>query len=443
MSENKTPYKIPYKFMNDFVRRKYALNIKQAINKVTISPKNYTLKSSVNKTWFVYFWYYRIGETKKRKFEISTIELNDQLTQINRIKDHALKVELIEKCKEATIDLLNQDVRFILKLLYGNTKAQELYPSLYLIEQPKEDVFISIDSAFNEVYNNKVNVSNAYKNDLKSVKNRFLNFLGDNKNDDVKLLNKKLIVSFLNDVTAKTSNRTYNNIKTNLKTFLEGLKDLDYIERNYLDGVKNKQTKARRNRALTRDELDKLFKETKKTNIVLYYFMLHIYYCLMRPATIVRIKVKDVDLENNRFLTDTKTGTFLKLIPDRIKKEFYNDFDLGKNKPNDYIFFRNDLFGSWSAKDENRREYYTNAFKPIKDKIFNDNSVTLYSLRHTGIGHIFEAKSKELKEKGTPDYKNEAVRFIMPITNHKTLEQAKEYLRGISMELHEDWSKYL
>lgn len=441
MTDLATPYQSPHHFMSDFVKQKYALITKKTIQGVKISPKDYKSKSTLNKTWFVYFFYYVDG--KRRKFERSSVIIDSVKTQINRIEEHKLKVEFIEILLEVVKYKLTQP-DIILKYVYGETQAKLLYPSVFNIKEVEPLKITSIKDAINEVLDSKVNISNTYKNDLTSVKNRFLKYLGTSQNDSVNLLTKKLIVTFLNDVTSETSNRTYNNIKTNLKTFLEGLKDLEYIDRNFLDGVKNKQTKAKRNRALTQDEITLLFNEAKKRDLVLYYFLMHIYYALMRPQTIVRIKVKDVDFVQNIFLTDTKTGQFIKIIPPKIKNDIYSNYDFVSQDRNDYIFSKSNIFGKWDAKDENRRQYYTDGFKDLKEEIFEDyKNVSLTSLRHSGIGRIFETKSKELKDLGVSDYKNKAVEFIMPITNHKTKEQTKEYLRGISTEIHEDWSKYL
>lgn len=445
MTPLKSPYKTPYNIMQDFVLLKYAETIKNLANKVSISPLNYKDKSTLHKKWFVYFWYYQQGDTTKKKFEKAELSLSGNRIQINRIKNHKQKKDHIETLKEVIIYQLRNDPKFILHLIYGENEAKKLYPSVYVSKiLDKKQTFVSIRDAFEEVFETKKDLSDKYVSTLRSIKNRFMDYLGESANDSTKLLNKQLVVQFLNEVTDGKSTRTYNNIKTDLKTLLEGLYNLDYIPKNFLDGVKHKRSKAKLNRAFSTEELNLLLTETKKRNYNLYLFICHIYYSLMRPQTIVRILAKDIDLTNNMILTDTKTGKFMKLIPNKMRDIMYNDIDLSTKDPESYLFARGVLFDTWQSKDVYRREFYTQEFKVFKDELFSyDKNISLTSARHKGILDVFNGRFNELKASGESDYKNKAIDYIMPITNHKTREQTKMYLRGISTEIHDDWSGYL
>ena len=292
--------------MSDLIKHKYSKNIDYLVNRVKITPSNFKDAETLNRRWVVYLRYQSYYSNKPRKYERTSYTINHQQIDLNRIKNHKDKVKHAIFLKNSIVYHLKNDVRFILTLLYGKDNAIKKYPSAFL---PANEVkeFPSIEIALNEVLATKKDLSSTYYNDLNSVKKRFLNYLGANKNDSTELLNKKLVVSFLNHITSGKSSRTYNNIKTNLKTFLEGLKDLEYIERNFLDGVKNKQTKAKRNTAFTIAQKDLIFSEAKKHDKLLYFYLMHVYYEIMRPQTVSRIKVKDIDLSLMQFKTDTKT----------------------------------------------------------------------------------------------------------------------------------------
>ncbi|PSG90866.1 hypothetical protein C7H52_06225 [Aurantibacter aestuarii] len=429
--------------MSDPIRFKYNNIIDSLVKKVDISPKDYKDKKNLNKRWVVYFRYQTASSDKKKKYSKASYKINSQYIEVNRINDHKEKIKHIEFLKNAIIFQLKNDTRFVLTLVYGKEEAIKRYPNAFSKHSDVTEP-TTVENALEKVLATKKDLSSTYYNDLKSIKNRFIKYVGSNKNEPTSYLTKKIIVSFLNDVTVGKSSRTYNNIKTNLKTLLEGLKDLDYIERNFLDGVKNKQTKAKRNVAFTIEQKEFIFKEAKKHDELLYFFLLHVYYELMRPQTVVRIKVKDIDLKSMMFKTNTKTGKFNKLILKPLHDEFYSKLNLSSANKEHYIFGLNNFITEWSAKDENRRQNYTDRFKKIiKDPYFKNSEYTIYSLRHTAIGVAFKNKCQELQQQKVYNYKKEAVKWIMQFTEHKTEDETLIYLRGISTDIVEDWSNYL
>ncbi len=442
MNEFKTANYTANTFMSDYVLRKYSKNINKAIGSLLIFPKDYKLKSNLEKRWRVYFYYNLNG--KQKRFEAASHVDNGQTIQINRFKDHSLKVEAVEDLRDYIAHLLRTEPKFILKLLYGIEKAKELYPSVYLIEEEKVQHDLSIEKAFDDALEaKKANVSNTHYLGLKSVKNKFLAHIGKNKGDTVDLLNKKMLVGFIDAASIGKSNQTRNNMKSMLSALLAKMKEQDVIQVNHIEGLRNLKSKPKVHKPYTNEQRLEIFKHLKEKDFLMYAYCLHIYYGLMRPQTIVRLKVKHIDLVNGLFKTDTKTGDFLKTIVKPLIDECYSKLDLENADPEHFMFGRNGFMAQWQSNDENRRGAFTKRFKPYKTELKLDKDHDLYSLRHSAIGNLFDNKCKELEEEGVPDYKNRAIDFIMPLTNHKSREQTKQYLRGISTSLHIDWSEYL
>lgn len=425
-------------FMSDYVIRKYKENILHFCAKMHIFPSEYKLKKNLNKRWHVYFYYYQNGN--RQKFQSTEFTDNNQLIQINRIKDHKIKVKLIQSLKELTIHELKNDPRMITTLIYGD-KAKELYPSIFGLEEPELTDTISIKNAFDQALSiKKKHLEESSYKGLVNVSDRFLKYISKHRNDSIELLTKKMILDFLNSNLDRITNRTFNNNRLSMSGILTVLKENDYIKENFVSSIKPLKTTPKINKAFSNKQRIEISQYLEKHNYHLYIFYLHIYYGLMRPKTIIRLRSKHIDLERRIFDTETKTGDFVKFITDPLF-EFYSSLDLS-NK-NDFIFTKKEFVGPWDAKEIYRRDYITKKFKKIKNMFGLDSEYTWYSFRHSAIGNMFDAKCKELKKIKEPNYIDKSLDFIRQFTNHTTNEQTKQYLRGISTEIHVDYSKYL
>lgn len=427
--------------MNNYVLRKYAENIRFLTYKINITPSNYTDKTTVSKRWKVHFRYRQAGNPRVLQYNKAKVILNNQPILINRVKDHELKVQLIEMLQDAIKEELKNDPRFITKLIYGIDKAKELYPEIFGIAKEETINYKTIDFALSEaVTEKKGKISAEYYKQLGWTKDRFIKFLGNRKSHDVKSIDTKMISDFLSSIGK--SNTTYNNQKANISSLLKVLNTWDYIPTNYANNIGKLKSNPKKNKAIPNHIRVKMVEDFKETPI-LYYYYLHIYYGLMRPSTIVRLQVKNIDLKQMTFDTDTKTGYYIKLIIPEINENVYSKIDLAKASKDDYIFCKKELLGEWEAIEKTKVRYYSDMFKPIKQKYNLGKDYTWTSFRHSAIGNMFENRLQELKELNEPNYIEKAIEFIRQITNHKNNDTTKMYLRDISTELHVDWSNYL
>ena len=153
-------------------------------------------------------------------------------------------------------------------------------------------------------------------------------------------------------------------------------------------------------------------------------------------------RIGDVNLKTGEFDTDTKTGNFIKTIPEDILNT-YKQLGIENANPEAYVFGRGGLFQIWEIKDANRREHYTKCFKVYKDAILSDRKYTMHSIRTNGIIEFFVNRCNELKANGNIDYKTQAMKDIMPFTNHTTIKQVKDYLRDMSFDIDVKLSDYI
>lgn len=363
---------------------------------------------------------------------------------LNKIKDHKDKVYTVELLRDTVKHKIQSNPLMVVLLMYGLDKAKEKHPFLFEIQQKEDKDFVSIEDAFNNAYRFKEGkgYSDSYLNDLKSIKNRFIDFVEDSKKS-ITTLNQKMCVDFLEHTTKGKTKRTYNNTRSYISAYLTEFKKKQYISENFMQNVETLRTKPTKNRAYTQRQLKKLW-ELLEDNLPLKFFCMHVYYGLMREATIIRLKCSDIDLEENIFNTDTKTGKFDKIITERLRS-VYDTLDLTDNDK--YIFGYSGLIEDWQANDKTRKDTYSKMFRPYKEQLGIKKEdlryYGIYSLRHNGIANLYNGFVQENKKQGITDYVDHACRQIMPFTNHKNIEQVKAYLREINPRIRFDYGKYM
>lgn len=424
----------------EYLLKKYELNIKALVSKVKIYPKDY--KQRIDTDFYVYFDYKHSGSKKRRKYKTSTYDTNGQTVQINRLSSES-KTSTIELLRNRIIRELKTEPRFILHLLYGAELARQKYPEIFYIDKLENEN--SIESAFNKAVEiKKTHISHDLYLSLKSHSDKFLESIGDKKHDSITSLTKLIMVEHLNDITKGVTGKTFNNYKSKFASILTVIVDLGLLEVNYLKGIKNKKVMpATKNKAFSQEQVKMLFDYMKKENKLLYFYCMHVYYSIMRQSTVSRLRVKDINLERKFFDADTKTGGYFKNMPEKLIEEFYTNLDLKNANPEHLIFGRRDFLKEWNVADERRVKYYGSLFTDVKKVFKLDKDYTIKSFRHSAIGKAFDNMYLDLKEQGDHNYKNKALDHIMEFTNHTNHKQVKNYLRGVSMEIHEDISSYL
>lgn len=328
-------------------------------------------------------------------------------------------------------------------------------------EQDENDKTYSVEEAFKFALEikEKTLAKTSYENFENRI-NRFKKYLLENgfKNRFITSITKKDVNNYLNEVLKKTSPGNRNNDRTDISSLFSILSNEEIIPVNFILKIPVLKSKPNKNIAFTEKEVNDIFNYLKKENndIWLYYFCAHIYYGLFRNVEVVRIKIKDINLDQKLIYSNTKTGTYFKQIPQILVEEFYNKINTS-NYPDDYFLFtKNDKPDEWLTRlnkktgkktiteEKNRRGYWGKRFSKVVKKKFNfSKNHTIYSLRHAAIGKMFIVKLNEYKESNTPNYEEKALDYIRTITNHQNNNTVKNYLREIGYYKIEDWSNIL
>ena len=207
---------------------------------------------------------------------------------------------------------------------------------------------------------------------------------------------------------------SHNNMRRNLIVLFNAAKEMGW-EKNPMDGIKNKRTKAKLNKPL--EDTPALLKEISQYNENLYLCCLLTYGCLLRPHREVR------ELKWGDFTEDL---SYIRLSGRRNKS--------GRNRivPVPYYIKevlkkRDDHFNIFSGKEEPfAPDYFKGLWGRFKrrSKLLEDNQ-TLYSFRHTGAIDIYKRTG--------------SIEKLKAAMGHSNIMVSLTYLRGLDVaELKEE-----
>ena len=294
---------------------------------------------------------------------------------------------------------------------------------------------ISIQEAFEITLKLKKNMMNetSFQNFQGRI-NKFKNSLPD-INKPITSIAKIDVVKYLNEILERTSPRNRNNNRTDLSSFFKELENNEFIIDNFVAKIPILKANPERNKtysdALQKEIFDYLEVEDKS----LLLFIKFISYGYLRPIEVCRLKVKDIDLVENKLHVRAKNQPVkTKIIPEILLKELP---DLSVMNPEHYLFTPNGYALECQTMDNNRRDFFTKRYKQVvKDKFALNQDYGLYSFRHTYITRLY----RKLRESDTPQV---AKSKLMLITGHSTIAALEKYLRDIDAELPEDFSHLL
>ena len=295
-----------------------------------------------------------------------------------------------------------------------------------------------IKKAFNLAFQikSKVQSENSHAN-FRSRINRFIKWLQKESIDlegDISIINKKLVIQYLNTVLQTTSSRNRNNTRTDISSLFQTLEDNEIIYDNFIKKINVLKAIPERNKTYTSTQEKEIFAYLKEHDTILYLFVQFVSYNYLRPIEVCRLKIGDLDLKDKRLYVRAKNKPVkIKIIPDILIDQLPNISNLDK----DHFLFTPDKFGGeWETKENNKRDFFTKQFKKIKDHFGLDKNYGLYSFRHTFITKLY----KEMAKTATPF---EVKSKLQLITGHATMEALELYLRDIDAVLPEDYSKLL
>ncbi|NJB72886.1 integrase [Saonia flava] len=263
--------------------------------------------------------------------------------------------------------------------------------------------------------------------------NRFRKWLVEQDLIDtpVEKINKKTVNDYLNHVLKNSSGRNRNNTRTDLGSLFQLWEDNEKIPLNFIKSISKLKTTPIRNKTYTPELLEKIEEHLKNNDPILLLFTKFISYSFLRPIEVCRLRIKDIDIKDKKLYVRTKNKPEkIKIIPEILISELP---DLSNINPNYSLFTPQGIGGEWNTSEDNKRVYFTNRFKKVKDFLQLDKNHALYSYRHTYITKLY----RKLREDNAP---NVAKGILMNITGHTTITALDKYLRDIDAELPEDYS---
>ncbi|PCJ98699.1 MAG: integrase [Flavobacteriaceae bacterium] len=396
----------------------------------------------LKKDWYVYYSF-RDPKTGKLKRQ-SQIKGG-----ANRYKDKSSRYHILKQLQKALsivlkegFDPYKENTTLIEYLENRLNSKKEVKPipqfSNEEIVKIVQEKTIGITEAFELGLKTKESVLG--KDSFKKFKSRIERFKkwlpknGITLKENIDLIDKKVVIRYLNTVLHDSSPRNRNNTRTDLGSFFQTLEDNDLIENNFVKKINVLHSVPTRHKTYTPEHLKNIHNYLRHEHPTLRLFILFISYNFLRPIEVCRLKIKDIDLRDKKLYVKAKNQPVkTKIIPDVL----YNQLpDLTGFNPNDNLFNLDKIGGCWEIDASNKRDFYTKQFKKVKEYFGLGAEYGLYSFRHTFITKLYQ----EMAKNATPFEVKSKLKLI---TGHSTMKSLEKYLRDIDAELPEDYSKLL
>ncbi|MFC7356687.1 tyrosine-type recombinase/integrase [Jejudonia soesokkakensis] len=417
-------------------------------------PKIYDANGDLSKRWYVYFSYRNpiTGKLTRQKNVYGTV---------NKLKNREDRLTLLTAYRKCLLRLLKkgyspyEDNKELHKnLTKEKTTAAIVTPSI----AHQKTMQSTTNAENNTIYTHATSqiaipkVADAFKialglkshsvskrtlDDYTSTTNNFIKWLKKNHKEVVYIdqISKKILLDYLNSVLSRSSARNRNNYRINLSSVFQVLKDNDYVKENYLKDISTLRSIPKRNRGYLEQEQEKIFRYLENRDPLLLLYIKFISFAFLRPVEVCRLKVGDIDLENNIIRFKAKNKPYKTKILPQLLIDALPDLSIYDK---DSILFTPEGLGiSWDATVESRRDHFSKRYKQVVKNHFGfDENYGLYSFRHTYITKVY----KNLRQNMTPFA---AKSSLMLITGHTTMTALEKYLRTIDAEMPADYSDML
>ncbi len=351
------------------------------------------------------------------------------------IKDRS---ELDEKLHQESVEINPVQLDALLQKAHPSP-GQKI--KLETLPEPTEEILYTVRSGLKYAYDNKLgewkpSTAEGYETRM----NVFLEYAEKKKFDhiDIRDLQDVHIIGFLNWLInpkgrniGKTSQDNY---KRAISGLLGKLKKDRIIPVNPALGIETKKDKPKKNKPYTPEEVKKLRDYMLRHDKKLYEFVMLIIYTFLRESEIIRLRVKDIHLEQGFLYADTKGDTqAIKKMIDPICRMFEKK-NLAAFPEEAHIFTNTGEIEIWEAKEKSKVDHFGNRFKKVKRALGFGKDYGLYSFRHSAALDLYFSFVRN----GFNDH--ESVLKVMPIIGHQDPETTRNYLRDIGGMIPKDYT---
>ncbi len=214
--------------------------------------------------------------------------------------------------------------------------------------------------------------------------------------------------------------QTYNNTLGRLKNYYSVAKKRKWVEgENPFDYVDRQRTSyGEKNTAYTQEQLNEIIPYVKETDHYLFNFIGFIYYGLMRPSEIRRMRVRNIDFEKRLIRIEASQSKVKKLdilpIADPLW-ELIQGMNL-QNSPSDYFIFTS---SEKPGTKEMGHNWSTDYYKKIKTHFGLDSNYSIYGFKHTSVCRWYEVEKDIVR--------------IQRMCRHSTIEMTARYLKSLGL----------
>ena len=365
------------------------------------------VKSGGAKGWYILFYVWNVQKNdlvRKRKFLPKHLKstrqkmnfIEDYIEQINILLEQGYHIDKVKAEQEALKQELNKNNPTYKKVL-------EMY--LRYCETHAENSSKEI--------NNKHNIMLTF---LKWCHSRYYDV--DYLTDVTKPITQEYLDYLLVDkgLQAKTINNTIGRLKNFYNVAIKrdwytGVNPFNHIE-------KRKTTYGEKNTAYTDQQIKEIITYCKEHDVYLYYFICFIYYALMRPAEIKRLRVENIDM-NRRLIRIYSHQSKVKnhdILP--IADTLYEvllKMEIQKYPPEYFVFSNKQRPGEIQLG----RVWTSTHFKVVKEHFNLGPNYSIYGFKHTAVCRWYE-------------HNKDLVR-VQRMCRHATIDMTSRYLKSLGL----------
>lgn len=311
----------------------------------------------------------------------------------------------------------------------------------YVQKETVDKNIFTIAEAFNLAFKEKYKIwGESTRNNNQYLFNVFIRWIEAQKleNRNIEELTKRHISMFLNHLTANNSINSVsrNNYRRLVVLLLEQLISDDILKQNVASTIPKLIEKPEKNKPFTKDQLKAIKEYLLKNDPYLYLYLQFIMYGFFRPIEVVRIKLKDINLERNVITVATKTeSSFDTILIVKNLRTIIEKMNIDFSNSEYFLFTNTGKPNIWNvAREKSKEDYFIRKFKKVKTALNLGAEYGTYSFRHTFALDLYHQFIKQ----GLSNL--EAKHKLMTITRHRSIESLERYLRDIGAVLPKDYS---
>lgn len=363
--------------------------------------KLHTGRGDVSKEWYAYFFFRHPQTGKMQQFK--------KRGQINYIHN--------KRQRTAAGNLLVQSINELLR--DGWNPFPEVQPPVTLIEQLQKECNLK-----------KINLRSRTWQSYEYARKMLTAWLRKNhleyfKPKEFTRAHAQMFCDYLS-LEKKYSGKTFNVMKSFVSVLFNSMADKEMIADNPFRRIKSQRQETGKNIAFTDVQYAKLTSHLKKNNPRLYLITQFIYFCYIRPAELLRLHVRNIDLKNRKIIIypeQSKTHRQDQVeIPDAFM-QLIRTMKLEKYQQHDFLFGRELRTGPESLG----RNRITQLHHDVLKKLNFSKDFTLYSWKHTGVVNAFRKEKID-------------VYSIMRQLRHTSLDHTQVYLKSLGLESNKEFA---